>query len=47
MKFTEILSALVKAKIKIGNNKKPAFSLTTVRFRLVPCTQKVVIPHYS
>lgn len=47
MIFTKILSALLKAKIKISNNQKPAFSLTAVRFRPVPCTLKVDIPHYS
>lgn len=29
MKFTEILSALVKAKIKISNNENSDFSITT------------------
>lgn len=47
MKFTEILSALVKAKIKISNNEKSVFSIATVRFRFVPCTLKVGALHYS
>lgn len=47
MKFTEILSALVKAKIKISNNENSAFPITTVRVRLVPHTLKVGVLHYS
>lgn len=36
MKFTEILSALVKAKMKINNNEKPDFSLLLSDSGLLP-----------
>lgn len=40
MKFTEILSALVKAKMKINNNEKPDFSLLLSDSGLLPALWK-------
>lgn len=47
-KFTEILSGLVKVKMKKNyNNEKPASSVTSMCFRLVPYTLKVDSLLYS